>query len=143
MISDHWIDQAKGFSRSARHDINDHDWRLAAFHIHQMVELCYTAIHILFTHNNPQTHSLFKLRFYAVSFDDQLKSVFSCETTKQMQLFEHLDCAYIGSRYCSRQEFMITKEQVNYWFPEAQKLLELTEIICREQIERSKLISQA
>ena len=64
------------------------------------------------------------------------------ETKEQQELFDYLNFAYIGGRYRSEEEFPVTKGQLDYWSKEADKLLKLTETICKERIECLKEIEQ-
>ncbi len=112
----------------------------SSFHLQQVVEMCYTAIEMVFTHYNPHEHNLETLRERALPFDSQIKEVLPYETTDQQELFDYLNFAYIGGRYRSEEEFPVTKKQLDYWSKEAKKLLDLTETICKERIECLKEI---
>ena len=48
----------------------------------------------------------------------------------------------LGGRYRSEEEFPVTKDQLDYWGKEAQKLLDLTGKICRERIDCLKDIER-
>ena len=61
---------------------------------------------------------------------------------EKQELFDYLNFAYIGGRYRSEEEFPVTKQQLNYWSTEAQKLLNLTQTICTERIECLKGIEK-
>jgi HEPN domain-containing protein/predicted nucleotidyltransferase len=130
-----WISQAKSFFRSANHDINDNDFRIASFHLQQVVEMCYTTIEMVFTHYNPYEHNLKELRERVLEFDNRIKNILPYETAQQQELFDYLNFAYIGGRYQSEEDFPVTKGQIDYWSKEAEKLLELTKIICHERID--------
>jgi uncharacterized protein len=102
--------------------------------------MCYTAIEMVFTHYNPYEHNLEMLREHTMPFDSRIKEVLPYETEQQQELFDYLNFAYIGGRYRSEEEFPVTKEQLDYWSKEAQKLLDLTEMVCKERIECLKEI---
>ncbi len=106
----------------------------SSFHLQQAVEMCYTAIEMVFTHYNPYEHQLTILRMNSGRFDRRVQEAFPLETKEQIELFHHLNFAYIGGRYKSEEEYPVTDEQLNYWGGETEKLLELTEIICKERI---------
>ncbi|MEM9687003.1 MAG: nucleotidyltransferase domain-containing protein, partial [Bacteroidota bacterium] len=57
----HWFEMANNFKRSALYDIKDNVFNIAAFHLQQCVELCYTAIEMVFSRTNPYEHRLFIL----------------------------------------------------------------------------------
>ncbi|WP_143310145.1 HEPN domain-containing protein [Candidatus Entotheonella palauensis] len=82
------------------------------------------------------------LKNRALLFDERVANAFPYETEDQQELFDHLNFAYIGARYRSEKEFPVTKDQLRYWSKEAEKLLDLTEMICKERIECLKGIEQ-
>jgi predicted nucleotidyltransferase/HEPN domain-containing protein len=123
--------------------MNSKFYQKASFEIQQAVEMCYTVIEMVFTHYNPYEHNLKTLRERIITFDRQIKEVLPYETAEQQELFDYLNFAYIGGRYRSEEDFPVTKEQLNYWSKEAKKLLDLTEIICRERIDCLKGIEKA
>lgn len=135
-----WYQQARSFYRSANYDINDKEFRSASFHLQQVVEMCYTAIEMVFAHYNPYEHNLVTLRSRVLHFDPRLKTALPYNTKEQAALFDQLNFAYIGGRYKSEGEFPVTSQQLSYWSKEAQKLLVLTKTICQEHIEALKAI---
>lgn len=116
------------------------DYKLAAFDLQQVAEMCYTAIEMVFTHYNPYEHNLEVLRNRVLLFDSRVNDTLPCETEEQQELFDYLNFAYIGGRYRSEKEFPVTKEQLNYWHKEVKELFIMTEIICKERIEGLKKI---
>ena len=106
----------------------------ASFMLQQVVEMCYTAIEMVFTHYNPHEHNLEILREGILQFDSRIKEVLPYNTKKEKELFDYLNFAYIGGRYRSEEEFPVTKTQLGYWNKEIQKLLDLTETVCRDRI---------
>lgn len=122
--------------------ISESDLRKASFELQQTVEMCYKTIEMVFIHYNPHEHKLVILRKRALSFDKRIQEALPYETEVQKALFDQLDLAYIGARYLSEEEFSVDKEQLNYWSKEAKKLLEITEIVCKEKIEQLKAVEQ-
>ena len=112
----------------------------ASFMLQQVAEMCYTAIEMVFTHYNPHEHNLESLRERTLPFDRRIQDVFPYKTEEQQELFDYLNFAYIGGRYRNEEEFPVTKEQLDYWSKESKKLLDLTEMICKERIECLKEI---
>lgn len=115
----------------------------SSFHLQQVVEICYTAIEMVFTHYNPYEHNLKTLQERIIPFDRRIKDVLPYETEEQQELFDYLNFAYIGGRYRSEEEFPVTKAQLVYWSGEAEKLIDLTKIICHERIDCLKGIEKA
>lgn len=132
-----WFGTAKKIMDSVRTDL-----KLASFDLQQAVEMCYTAIEMVFTHYNPYEHNLKVLRNRVLLFDRRVKDALPYNTDEEQELFDHLNYAYIGGRYRSEKEFPVTKEQLEYWSKEVNKLLSLTETICQKRIECLKKIEQ-
>ena len=137
-----WFKISKGAIRNYKHSFEHKDFGWAAFHIQQVVEMCYTAIEMVFTHYNPYEHNLEVLRNRTLLFDRRVKNALPYETEEQQELFDYLNFAYIGGRYRSDEEFPVTKEQLDYWSKESKKVLALTETICKERIECLRKIEQ-
>lgn len=137
-----WYSRAKDFWRHVQYDVKDGAFQIASFSLQQVVEMCYTAIEMVFNHYNPYEHNLDILRDRAVLFDGRINDAFPYETSEQQDLFDNLNFAYIGGRYRSEEEFPVTEEQLDYWSKEAKKLLDLTETICKERIECLKEVEQ-
>ena len=131
----HWFGMANNFKRSALYDIKDNVFNIAAFHLQQCVEHCYTAIEMVFSRTNPYEHRLFILRMNARRYAPEVDQCFPQDTDEARDLFLHLDAAYIGGRYIDEFHYKVTREQLIYWEAEAVKLLRLTEEACQKRIE--------
>lgn len=130
---EHWFGSATGFYRQFTHAMNDHDYKVAAFELHQSAESAYKAVLLVLTEYCPNEHFLGLLGEMAVAHDVTIEDVFPKNTDEQSQLFDLLDYAYIGARY--DPEYKITAEQLEYLAKRVKKLLELTEKICKAKIE--------
>lgn len=137
-----WFKTAKGANTNYQNSIIHKDFGWASFHLQQVVEMCYTAIEMVFAHYNPHEHNLQVLRSRVLQFDSRVKTVLPYETEEQQELFDYLNFAYIGGRYRSEEEFPITQEKLDYWSNESKKLIDLTEVICNDRIECLKQIEQ-
>lgn len=132
-----WFTKAKKVMNEVRSDVS-----LAAFDLQQVVEMCYTTIEMVFSHYNPHEHNLALLRRRVLEFDRRIEQALPYESEEQIELFDHLNFAYIGGRYRSEEEFPVTIEQLDYWNKEAKKLLDLTQAICEEKIEQLKAVER-
>ena len=130
-----WHQSAKEFYEFFETAIEKKYHQRASFMLQQVVEMCYTAIEMVFTHYNPHEHNLEVLREGIIQFDSRIKEVLPYNTKEEQELFDYLNFAYIGGRYRSEEEFPVTKEQLDYWRSEAQELLNITETICKERID--------
>ncbi|NOQ25226.1 MAG: HEPN domain-containing protein [Bacteroidales bacterium] len=135
-----WFEMASAFFNGHKETLkNDNNksvfLRKASFELQQAVEMCYTAIELVFTHYNPYEHNLEILRERVLQFDSRIKEFLPYETKEQKELFDYLNFAYIGGRYRSKKDFPVTQEQLDYWKTEVKQLLDLTETICKERID--------
>ena len=130
-----WYKKANEFYIGYQDTLKRQFWGKASFELQQTVEMCYTAIEMVFTHYNPYEHNLEILRERILQFDSRTKEVLPYETKEQIELFDYLNFAYIGGRYRSEEEFPVTKEQLDYWRTEVKQLLDLTKTICKERID--------
>ncbi|UOB17591.1 HEPN domain-containing protein [Abyssalbus ytuae] len=140
-----WVGNAEIFLENSQGNFkkgekNKKYYKIAAFELQQVVEMCYTTIEMVFTHYNPYEHNLEVLQNRVLKFDTRVKEAFPRVTEEQKELFDHLNYAYIGGRYKSEEEFPVTRQQLSYWGDEAKKLLDLTEQICQEHIKALKAI---
>ena len=110
-------------------------YKKASFELQQCVEMCYTTLEMVYSHYNPHEHNLHILRKRVTQFTPQITIPFPLATTRQQDLFEQLNFAYIGGRYRSDEEFPVTEAQLNYWREETEKLLAITKAICINKIK--------
>lgn len=142
-----WFEQAKGFWEDFEHNYGKIDrdnlyLRKCSFHLQQCIEMCYTAIEMVFSDYNPHEHNLFVLRDRCVRFHKRLKGVFNYEDETQAKLFDQLNYAYIGGRYRNEVEFPVDMEKIGFWKQETEAFLKLTEEICSERIEEFKRLEK-
>ncbi len=104
--------------------------------LHQTTECLYVAILLVFTHYRPKIHDLEILDERVCTFNPQLLAIFPCKTKKEKHLFSLLKRAYVDARY--KKSYAITKEKLEYLFSRVEKLMKITEEICRQKIEGIK-----
>jgi len=126
--------RAQSFLRSSKHDYNDLDYRMAAFHLHQVCENLFIATRLVFTLQSKKQHNLAKLlgsvRKHSLGFG----KLFPLHDKEEKRLFELLKAAYVEARY--NPKFVVTKEDVEVLMNKAQQLFNLVERICKEQIAK-------
>ncbi len=130
-----WKDQAEVSFKYAQSAIPNKDFSFASFLLQQTIEMCYTAIEMVFSHYNPHEHNLFVLRDRCVRFHKRLKGVFHYDNEEHTKLFDQLNYAYIGGRYRNEKEFPVDIDKIDFWKQETEAFLKLTEEICLERIE--------
>ena len=129
---DHWFNSADGFYRQYTYAINDLDYKIAAFQLHQASERYYSAIQLVFTAYKPKTHNLVLLGRMAKICNIEFSMVFPQATHEERTRFSLLKHAYIDARY--KKEYSISKEDLAYLSERVQLLRNLTERICKEKI---------
>ncbi len=133
-----WFDMGKLFYEGSLQTLNTGTdsiyFRKASFELQQAVEMCYTAIEMVFSHYNPHEHNLQILRDRTLKFDARLKTAFLYDNEEEKALFDQLNFAYIGGRYRNEEEFPVTQAKIDFWKREVESFLELTELVCLERI---------
>jgi predicted nucleotidyltransferase/HEPN domain-containing protein len=133
-----WFDAAKEFYDNSEFSLSKDYLLRASFMLQQTIEMCYTAIEMVFNHYNPHEHNLFALRDRNVRHHNRLKGVFHYEAEEHKKMFDQLNYAYIGGRYRNEKEFPVDMDKIKFWKQETEAFLKLTEEICLERIEGFK-----
>jgi uncharacterized protein len=115
-------------------------FRKASFNYQHAAEFLYKTVEMVYSAYQPYEHYLETLRERAKKFDRRIDEPFPVQTEEEKFLFEHLDMAYIGCRYIEEELYSVSKEQLAYWKVEIEKLLVITEIVCKEKIEKLKAL---
>jgi predicted nucleotidyltransferase/HEPN domain-containing protein len=122
------------FMRQYHYAINDNDLKIAIFLLHQATERYYQTILLVFTHYKPKTHDLKILNKDACASDLRIKKVFPNKTEDEKHRFDVLVKAYIDSRY--KLDYTVVPEELEWLGKRVQMLKELTELVCKEEIQR-------
>jgi HEPN domain-containing protein len=120
--------RAEGFLKSAIYHQSQGENELAAFMLHQAVELAARALILTFTGKDIQTHDLNILKKHCVRCAPQLKSYFLCVANSDDRILTSLSKAYKSARYetnfkISCSELSILKEKVAVLLIEPQKAM--------------------
>ncbi|MFT5824426.1 MAG: putative nucleotidyltransferase/HEPN domain-containing protein [Crocinitomix sp.] len=137
-----WFGVAKQFFIGVEDTLGHGFLGKASFELQQTIEMCYTAIEMVFSHYNPHEHNLFALRDRCVRFHKRLKGVFHYDNEEHTKLFDQLNYAYIGGRYRNEKEFPVDMDKIEFWKQETEAFLKLTEEICLERIEGFKSLER-
>ncbi|MFA5238756.1 MAG: HEPN domain-containing protein [Phycisphaerae bacterium] len=127
-----WFKKAKGFYRQFEHALNDRDYKIAAFDLHQSTECFYSAVTLVFINYRFRTHNIELLGIKAVSYDTAFAKAFPLDTIPHRKAFTLLKKAYVDARY--KKNYKITKRQLEYLAKRVKVLQELTKKICSEKI---------
>ena len=133
-----WFGDANESWKLFDYCIKENLLRKASFNLQQTIEMCYTAIEMVFSHYNTHEHNLIALRDKNVKYHVRLKGVFHYDDEEKKKLFDQLNYAYIGGRYKNEKEFPVDMDKIEFWKQETEMFLKLTEEICLERIEAFK-----
>lgn len=128
-----WFENAKEFYFGYETYLQRQKNKLAAFMLHQTTESLYSAITLVFIHYRFRLHDIEILGHKAIGYDERFCKPFPMETQEQQENFRLLKRAYVDARY--KEDYEITKEQLEYLAGRVKVLMDLTERICQEKIE--------
>ena len=127
-----WFTSADDFLQGFKDFIARDRYNKAAFELHQAAERYYGAIQLVFTAYKPKTHDLEELGDLAKACDMSFSKAFPQATAQEQARFDLLKRAYVDSRYSD--DYVITKEDLEYLAERVQILRTLTEQICKDKI---------
>lgn len=127
-----WFTPAKGFLKGAAFYLQEKEYKLSAFELHQATERTYNAVILVETGYKPKTHNLDKLKRYSKRFSEELEGVFPDNTPAEKHLFDLLKRGYIDTRY--KENYAITAEELTELIQRVSKLQAIAEKICEEKI---------
>ncbi len=128
-----WFSKAKDFFDNYRFNLEKGKNNLSAFHLHQTTESLFSAILLVFRGYKQKTHDLLRLNRQVCKHGKELKKIFPRKTDKEQHLFTLLKRAYVDARYS--KEYKITETELKQIAKRVEKLMELTEKICKETIK--------
>jgi uncharacterized protein len=129
-----WYESTTEFYVHYKFSLERNNLRSAAFNLNQATETAYKTILLVYTLYCPHEHQLAILGRMAAKYGPVFEEIFPHDYEQQRDYFEQLNRAYIGSRYQTR--FKVTREELDYLAPRVQKLLDLTERLCRDELAR-------
>jgi len=127
-----WFTPAKGFLKGAAFYLQEKEYKLSAFELHQATERTYNAVILVQTGYKPKTHNLDKLKRYSKRFSEELEGVFPDNTPEEKHLFDLLKRGYIDTRY--KENYAITAGELMGLIQRVSKLQVIAEKICQEKI---------
>jgi predicted nucleotidyltransferase/HEPN domain-containing protein len=127
-----WLKSASGFYRQHEHAVDDSEWSIAAFDLHQATERLYHCALLVLTAYKPKVHNLEDLGKRAGDLHPALRNVFPRGRPEDDRLFKLLKHAYVDARYDPK--FTITREELATLAGHVRALRERVEGVCRERI---------
>lgn len=130
---DIWFSGGLGFLKTAQFNLEEGQYKIGVFILHQAAESFYYTTLLVFTGYKPKTHNLYKLRKQAKHLSEELFLLFPIETSKEEKnLFDLLKRGYIDTRY--KADYVITKEELTTLLERVQQMQSIVEGICKEKI---------
>jgi len=130
---DEWYEKAKRFYGHFQYDLEKKWHNEALFELHQSIKCFYTTMLLVFGGYKPQSGDLEKLGRYVASYEPAFLKVFPCTTDRQDQIFKLLNNAQ--SHTCNDDSYNIAKVDLAHLEQCTQKLMELTQEICKKKID--------
>ena len=107
-------------------------YKMAAFHLHQSAENLLRTVSLVHILYSPKNHDLDELLRSCKAYTIELCRAFPRNTPEEERLFDLLQRSYIESRY--NPDFEITKADIEALVPKVERLRDIVEKVCREQI---------
>lgn len=126
-----WSHQARAFFNSALYNLQQQEFRLAVFLLHQAAEHIYQAILLAFMGYKPCTHNLDKLRRYTHRFSLELALLFPRDGAGEDRLFKLLLQSYVDARY--KEDYHITENELQELMQRIDRLLSIAGRICHNR----------
>lgn len=127
------LNEANEFLLDTTNTYNRGNYKRASFYLHQACENFFYALRLVYTLKNSKQHNLSKLLGATNKYSSQLKKIFPRNTKEEKRLFELIRLAYVEARY--NNDFIVTKEDIEALVPKVERLRDVTEQVCKAQIE--------
>lgn len=136
-----WMAAAHGRIKLARYAIGEALPKHAAFEYHQAVEAMYNCVLLVCTFYSPHVHNLGFLRTQAERIDLRLIDAWPRAERTDRSRFEKLKDAYVKARYS--KHYRITADELTWLGERVERLSEMVDVICGEQIGRLAAVAKA
>ena len=123
---------ASRFLETAKFEYEKEWYSLASFQLHQSAENLLRTVSLVHILYSPKNHDLDELLRSCKAYTIELCRTFPRNTPEEERLFDLLQRSYIESRY--NPDFEITKTDIKALVPKVERLRDIVEKICREQI---------
>jgi len=128
-----WGLQGKSFLKGAKYYIENNDFTIAVFLLHQAAESTLIAIIKAVLGYRMSAHNLSRMLRLTLLFTDEIKNLFELNTAEGSQMFNLLQTAYSEARY--RGSFIADEESVKMLVPKVELLLDTAKAVYDKFIE--------
>jgi HEPN domain-containing protein len=128
-----WGLQGKSFLNGAKFYIENNDFTLALFLLHQAAESTLIAIIKAVLGYRMSAHNLSRMLRLTLLFTEELKNVFELNTAEGSQIFNLLQTAYSEARY--RGSFIADEESVKMLVPKVELFSDTAQAVYEKFVE--------
>ena len=107
-----WFPDAQGFLKGAQFYLDEKNFKLAAFSLHQAAEHAYRAFLLVMTYYAPDIHDIKKLRSLSEDINHNLIPAWPRGFRRERRLFQLLRDAYVKARYS--KHYKITQDELDW-----------------------------
>jgi HEPN domain-containing protein/predicted nucleotidyltransferase len=129
---EHWFGNSQGFIKQFKHALDDENYKIAAFNLHQATESLYNCSLLVLTGYKPKSHDLEELNKLCSAQSNDFLTIFPSATEQQEECFKLLQKAYVDARY--NKHYKINKEQLEYLIKRVEYLRTVSEKVCAKSI---------
>jgi uncharacterized protein len=129
---DEWMPLAASSQKIYLFCISQHEYRDAAFNLHQATERLYACLLLTLTFYTPYNHNIAFLRSLAEGLDRRLYVIWPDETRRDRAMFQKLKEAYTKARYS--KHYKISEEELTWLATRVEELGRVVHQVCTDKI---------
>lgn len=134
-----WMPQAASAQKGFLFFLSQHEYRDAAFMLHQAAERLYSALLLTLTFYAPHNHNIAFLRSLAEGLDRRLFGIWPEATHAERAKFQKLKEAYTKARYS--KHYRISTEELTWLGDRVEELGRVVHQVCSERIAELEAVA--
>ena len=133
---DEWMPLATSSQKIYLFCVSQHEYRDAAFNLHQATERLYACLLLTLTFYTPYNHNIAFLRSLAEGLDRRLFGVWPDGAHRERAMFQKLKEAYTKARYS--KHYKITEQELTWLGARVEELGRVVHQVCTDKIDELK-----
>lgn len=129
---DEWMPLATSSQKIFLFCLSQHEYRDAAFNLHQATERLYACLLLTLTFYTPYNHNIAFLRSLAEGLDRRLYGIWPEESRRDRAMFQKLKEAYTKARYS--KHYKISEEELTWLASRIEELGRVVHRVCTDKI---------
>lgn len=129
---DEWMPLATSSQKIYHFCLSQHEYRDAAFNLHQATERLYACLLLTLTFYTPYNHNIAFLRALAEGLDRRLYGIWPEENRRERAMFQKLKEAYTKARYS--KHYKISEEELTWLAARVEELGRIVHQVCTDKI---------